>query len=223
MKWILLVTLACIACQKEDGQITGATGSGGESGEPILVADYVARFNDGSEVLTWDDNEQGTWIVEGGKLKVSGGITGNVMTLVPSPSFGKDYVVWVDTEWLDGKNNFGYGLSFNIDRNGRGYAFDITADGLFGISRWDGERLVRLHQWKRTPSIVQNGKNRLKIDVVQSEFTFYINSIEVASLIDSSYSGGRVAIGVSELQQVAFDNLSVAERNPLLKPIVTSQ
>jgi hypothetical protein len=205
----------------------GPQGERGETGESFGAADYVARFNDESEISTWLKGSQGTWIIEDGRLIVSGGITGGIMLILPNAEFGDDYVIWVDTEWISGASSFGYGLHF-AQTSDTGYAFEISADGSFSVARWDGGTFrdnpaIVLHDWERHSSIVRKGKNRLRIDVIGSTLTLYINSIEVASIVDSTYSGGRVGIGVAELQQVAFDNLSIAERSPLLKPIVTSQ
>ncbi len=165
------------------------------------------------------------WKVEDGQLKMSGGITGAIMRVIPRREFSDDYVVWVDTEWISGEENSTYGIFYGAS-NGRGYGFNISASGGFIVSRWDGKEenvSVPIYDWKGHSSIAKNGKNRLRIDVAGFKHTYYINSIAVASIVDSTYSDGRVGIGVSALQQVAFDNLSVAERSPLLKPIVTSQ
>jgi hypothetical protein len=248
IKYLLIGSLVLTACDELKGPIgpegeqgatgaqgatgrtgpTGPQGEAGEAGESFGAADYVMRFDKRVDIATWSKSDQGTWIIEDGRLIVSGGITGSIMEIIANRQFDDDYVLWVDTEWISGISNNAYGLRF-AQSGGKGYAFSLSASGSFIVSRWDGGTTgggnfpIELIDWEAHPSIVRRGKNRLRVDVTGSTFTFYINSIEVASIVDSTHSGGRVGVGVSALQQVAFDNLSIAERSPLLKPIVTSQ
>ncbi len=65
MKWLLIVSLLCVACsnfEDFDGERgpMGPEGEKGESGESFGAADYVARFNDESEIATWFKGDNGT-------------------------------------------------------------------------------------------------------------------------------------------------------------------
>jgi hypothetical protein len=200
---------------------SGERGERGEPGESFGAADYVARFNDESELATWSKTTSGTWLIESDRLIVSGAITGENMELRPAKEFDGDYVLWVETEWISGEDRAGYGLLFN-SVDGRMYGFLISGTGGFAVVRWDGDDNppIALHDWEGHTSIERNGENRLRVDVEGPQFTFYINSTEVETVVDSSYSSGKVGLIVGSLQEVAFDNLSVAERSPLQKPIL---
>jgi|TARA_R110000744_G_scaffold260634_2_gene375565 hypothetical protein len=214
---------------KQGGQ--GYKGEQGEQGEqgktPPVFSAYETFFNDVFDVDTWLKSVYGTWAIEDGELKVSGGVSDNFMALYPSREFGENYVIEVDTKWISGSNAHLYGIGVNLGGDG-GYNFVITAGGLFRIMKWGDGGITVLHDWDEAFSVFNTeGNNNIGVSVANSTFTFSINGVEVATITDSEYLGGRVGLMVSGLQQVSFDNLSVLEmkieRSPLLKPIVTSQ
>ncbi len=75
-----------------------------------------------------------------------------------------------------------------------------------------------LVDWTRSAAIVPNGLNTIRVVTTADLMECYINSALVIAVRDSSHTQGEVALYITGLQEVAFDNMSVATVEPLLKP-----
>jgi len=199
--------------------LQGIAGANGEAGD----LRYVARFNSEDEISTWRKRDTGSWRIEEGRLILSGTGVGRLMTVRPTTHFTSDLDISVDTEWLGGENRASYGILFRFSLKGI-YGFGISATGGYGIYEWDEgwdtppEALI---DWTASSVINKEGKNTLRVVTSGSLFEFYINGTMVNSVTDETLTEGVIGLFVQNIQEVAFDNLEVIERDeqPLLKPL----
>lgn len=204
----------------------GANGLQGSPGESGSVT-YIAEFKDAASIGTWlKEEDYGIWKIDDERLFIHGGLSDrHLMTVSTSSFFDGNIEVSVDTEWMEGANNNGYGILF-CSTPSTGYGFGISGNGGFKLSRWDAETEtenppITLIDWAFSSEIAQEGKNTLRVVLTGHTITLYINDKNIGSVIDSHYSSGHVGLFVSGVQKVAFDNLVVTthKAQPLLKPI----
>ena len=208
----------------------GLQGQRGPQGEPGISTSYevyLTQFNEPEDIARWDKASTGSWEVMDGKLFMGGGVRDYFMEIWPQTEFGPDIDVSVQTEWIDGIDDYGYGLKVRSGFGAsaaRGYGFLISANGGYKIMRWDGEDKenlpLNLVDWKPGGSIRRNGVNDLRVVSKANSFEFYINEVLTDQVSDASYDRGRVGLLVASLQQISFDNLTVTvspSSQPLMK------
>lgn len=188
----------------------GLPGADGEDAQSSGEAIHLATFNDENALLTWrmySDN----WRVEDGRLYISGN-TEELPALSPYTTFSGDIDLSVETEWIQGVDNWGYGVLFRFSEGGN-YRFLMAAEGAYSLYWWDvsTQESESIIGWKRHSAINPNGKNKIRVVTDGDRFELYVNSQLLTEVVDPNLSGGRVALTVQQLQEVAFDNLRIIE------------
>ena len=213
--------------EKGDIGTQGRIGPQGEQGEPgPSDLTLVARFNNEDEISTWWKADSGSWRIEDGRLILSGTGTEWAMAVEPTTNFTYDLDISVDTEWLGGIDNQGYGILFRYSSKGA-YGFGIAAAGAYIVREWDEDNETKppenLIDWTTSSVINKEGKNTLRVVTSGSLMEFYINGTMVNSITDDTLTEGKIGLFVDHLQEVAFDNLEVKviemDGQPLLKPL----
>ena len=214
--------------QGEKGDIgdTGRQGRTGPQGEQAPPSDltYVARFNSEDEISTWRKSDLGSWRIEDGRLILSGTGDGMMMMVGPNTYLTSDLDISVDTEWLGGEDGYAYGILFRVSSKGV-YGFGIAAAGAYYVGELDEdmEAWEALSDWTFPSVINKEGKNTLRVITSGSRFEFYINGVMVNSITDDTLTEGYINLYLSNLQEVAFDNLDIkvieTNEQPLLKAL----
>ncbi|HET9111106.1 MAG TPA: hypothetical protein VFN78_09805 [Ktedonobacterales bacterium] len=112
--------------------------------------------------------------------------------------------------------NTSYGIALRSTSVSDFYSFEITPGGQWGFVKWvkDSPTLVVQPQ---SSSAVHTGKgqsNDLRVVVVGSSFTFYINGTQVGTATDSTFTTGRVGVvndDTDAKSEVIFTNFVVAQ------------
>ena len=86
--------------------------------------------------------------------------------------------------------------------------------GKYSLRRQDGDKLEELIPWTDSPLIkLQKEVNKLRVDAVDTAFTFYLNDAKLASFDDKIYERGMIGFVVANVDadkpHMHFDNLAI--------------
>ncbi len=117
-------------------------------------------------------------------------------------------------------NNTGYGVMCRVNYDAEvgeleGYAFLVSADGYYVITRYVSGNSSNLDGWNVSNAVRQgSGSNQLQVICEGERLLFYLNGVRVAETWDDSFSSGDVAlIGTtyeSGAAEFRFDNFSLS-------------
>lgn len=195
---------------------------------PIIANSY---YTNGTLVLNdpLRDNSQGNGWFEGslpatigsGTCAFSGGVyhvTNPAAQLAAGCTSNKDFSNFAfEVQMIILKGDSG-GIQIRTDRQtDTGYEVLINPNGQFSVSRVDQNNQHVLVDWQSNVAINQDlGKTNLIAAVANgSTITFYVNHEQVASVTDSTYSHGLLALVANsygtggQLTEVAFSNAKV--------------
>lgn len=124
-----------------------------------------------------------------------------------------DFKISVDAQWVDGIDNYGYGINFcnnltTISSN----RFYVSANGSYTIGYFENNgSWTSIRSWTSSTYINKKtlGKNTLTIEKIGSLFKFYINNSLVESLPNIKTYGNIFGVEVNRNQTVEFDNFSI--------------
>ncbi|MEM7346942.1 MAG: family 16 glycoside hydrolase [Chloroflexota bacterium] len=125
-----------------------------------------------------------------------------------------DYILEIDTEQLGGSDDNDYGVILRFQDDANFYSFEISGDGFYTFTKYVDNDIFDIIPWQES-SVIRQGdsKNSLRVEVVGSEFTFYINDELVDSAIDSEFETGQIGLVAGTYTEsgtrIAFDNLRV--------------
>ena len=94
------------------------------------------------------------------------------------------------------------------------YSFEISSDGFYTFSKLVNNELYEIIPWQRSEAIRSGTEgNVLRVEVVGSNFTFYVNDELVDAAIDPEFGQGDIGFIAGTYEdagtQIAFDNLKV--------------
>jgi TolB-like protein len=127
-----------------------------------------------------------------------------------------DFVIEVETQWIEGSDNSGYGLIFRLQDENNYYIFDITKTGFFKLDKRVDGSYIALTDWEKSNAINDKGVNYLKVIAVGKHLTVFINNIKVTELNDSAFPKGKFGLFAGSGVHAAFDNLMVYQGNLVL-------
>ncbi len=116
---------------------------------------------------------------------------------------------WIIESPPDDKNE--YGVVCRAQENGNGYYFGLSGNGTYKISVVKDGTFTTLVDWTAASVIgKRNQTNEIIVSCDGSELLFAVNSTELASITDSTYTSGDVAFYVithgDTATEVFFDN-----------------
>jgi len=109
-----------------------------------------------------------------------------------------------------------------VQSNGDGYGFRISSDGYAGIVLFEDQEGSSLQDWIEVEDIFTDGTpNHLTAICEGNHFTFLVNDVFVAEVIDDTFASGDIALSAvsyeAEPVTVLFDDIIVQEiGNPYL-------
>jgi hypothetical protein len=198
-----LALLALMACGGDgDGQ-------GGES----------AFFSDGFDTpgnwRTRSDPEVEVAYADGG-LSIEVKVLDRVVWTVAGQKF-TDVLLSVDATPIGGPDDNAYGLMVRHVDDRNFYSFEISGDGYFAVRMPQGalgwEFLV---DWTASSAIHKGqATNHLQVKCQGSTMTFYVNDVELTSVVDDRHAKGDVGLIASTFYRAAgthilFDNFKAA-------------
>lgn len=109
-----------------------------------------------------------------------------------------------------------YGVICRLRGNQRGYFLLVSGDGLFSILKADRDGYLPLVEWTPSGSIRQgNATNQIRADCTGNQIALYANGNLLASVQDSDYAEGDVALTATSYEdsptEIHFDNLRLIQ------------
>jgi hypothetical protein len=149
--------------------------------------------------------------------KTGSGHSDGVILATKAGRFG-NFSLEATIQPLAGPANYGNGLIFRAAENGKGYLFNVTADGRFAFYRYDipsdgysWYSFIQGQTSAKVPSeaVRVNGPNTLKAIVRDSRVQLFINGSPVGS-VDMELNGeGLIGVYVSAGNKVEFRGLRI--------------
>ncbi len=127
-----------------------------------------------------------------------------------------DAIIWVDAAKLEGTSDNTFGILCRIQEGGDFYAFLISSDGYYGISRRQGGSYHMLNDDRMTFSdkvSSPTGLYRLRAVCDHENLAFYVNDLLLAEVVDDGLVSGKAGILAGTYSQpgvdIFFDNFIV--------------
>ncbi len=219
----LVATLACSTIAN-----LGATPTPVPTNTPLPTSTPLPSPTPATAVL-FEDSEFTNSCVTGGTDEVDRFVEdGQFKMAIKTPSIVawsdctqdefSDFVYEVDATQLGGPDNNIYGILFRYDNDVREfYVFAISGDGYYvvaidGPDRTEPQMLV---DWTSTDTInLGNATNRLKVEAVGNNISYYVNDQLLGEIQDSSLSKGVVGVFVGSIDEgnvlIGYDNMKVS-------------
>ena len=198
---ILCIVVMSAACGENS---TGSASSEAESEGRTLAA----HFADATELSDWVIKDA-DWSVDGDRLIVRGKDHVFITTLGPDKDFSEDIDASVQVEDIIGEADASYGLMIRHGSDGS-YGLGLTAAGTAVALRWDLRLGVQYPIRLSEPvNVILKGPTTLRAITNGPTIDLYVDGRVVASVEDSTYLSGRVALWVAGARTVAFDDLLV--------------
>lgn len=219
---VLVATMACSTITN-----LGATPTPVPTNTPLPTSTPLPLPTSSSSVL-FEDGDFTDSCVTGGTDEVERFVDGGQYKMtISAPSivawsdcteeeFG-DFVYEVDAAQLGGPDNNIYGVLFRYDPGIREfYVFAISGDGYYvvaldGPDRAEPEMLV---DWSTSDAInLGNATNRIRVEAVGSQISYYVNDQFLGEIQDNSLSKGVIGFFVGSIDegnvQIGFDNIKI--------------
>ncbi|MEL7433912.1 MAG: hypothetical protein AAFN11_08185 [Chloroflexota bacterium] len=194
----------------------------------------VLRLQDADESLalnglilaaTLDDDSETDWqflerdgSVEfgNGSLEIESDEGAEYPSMLLTSTDSPNVVVQAEVSFDDGDDNNAYGLACRSGLNevGRGYHFNISADGFYTVWVTDGDFFRFLVDWERASVIEVNGTNEMTIVCVDDYFALFVNDVLLTDFYDNTYLTGSVGFTAFTFEDdtaIRFDDLFVWE------------
>lgn len=202
---VSLLALAALAC----GTPTKS------SGPEVLYEDDFGDTGSGWEVGSWPGGSVG---YKSGAYSVVSGGSGDTMWGIANTTLS-DVLINVDTNQVsapDNDNN-SYGVACREQGDGNGYYLLISGDGGYAIIKAQGNEFTPLVEWTASDAVKKgNATNHIEATCKGTTLTLSVNGTRVATVEDSSYSSGDIALAVTSYEdgqasEVLFDNIKITK------------
>ena len=123
-----------------------------------------------------------------------------------------DFQLGVEARRIEGPLDGQYGLRFRDDGSSY-FEFLIADTGTFWVLRWDGREIEYYYLDRPSALIVPGGVNRLGVIAEGPDFSFYINGLQVAKIVEPLLPAGSFGLSASfagaQQGTFEFDNFRV--------------
>lgn len=168
----------------------------------------------GTSATNWQQ-DSGTWALTGGDWWYTLGTVGASVVSTYNETFS-DFtyraMLWRYGD-ASSSNRLYVRASGTIDSTGHppnGYLFQYTRDGYFSVYKRINSVFVAIRDWQST-SVINSGSayNELKVVASGSSLSYYINGTLVWSGTDTSFTSGKVGVGMFRTSTSAGSSLFV--------------
>jgi Domain of Unknown Function (DUF1080) len=197
-------------------------------GHPLFTDSFIDNKNG------WDTsskNGQFSVKIGGGSLAVEDDNHRLLWELVPSTQHFSDFYITVDANLSKGSQSNGYGIYIRGSLNQNNelatyYRFELYVDGSFAVFKGvvDASGAIKndtLFDYTLNSAILKQGQtNHVAINAKGSTMTFTVNGQVLATVTDSTYPSGSIALFVSNFPttpagaQATFSNLAIYPAQP---------
>jgi hypothetical protein len=178
------------------------------------------------EGLPWEEDfsAPGAWklesdaaarvTVEGGALRISV-LAPNQLAWASAGKDLRDFHLTVEASQVAGPDDNEYGVLVRMQDPRHFYAFSVSGDGYFLVSRFvDGVRQPLGADWTPSDAVHPGtGKNILEVVAQGNRLTFVVNGQQLVQVEDDRFSHGDVGLYAGSFYEggveVQFDNLRV--------------
>ena len=189
-----------------------------ESGDLLLFDDFSNNDNEWPVEYLEDelgfyeafvDDEQEEYVVAVG----SDTDDGHVVWFSPTMNDLTDFVFSIEADAETESESYLYGVVFRSNDQGA-YFFEIDFEG-FSVTAIDAnDDWIELVEYTFSDAVKPDDVNELRVEAIGSQFTFFINNEEVASMEDNSFPKGTLGVVADAFERgdeltVVFDNLRV--------------
>lgn len=127
-----------------------------------------------------------------------------------------DFLAEVDATQTAGPEVNEFGIAFRVVDANNFYAFFVSGNGYWNLSKFEGGEWVTLSDWSVSEAIAASGEaNRLGVLADGEDITLLINGEQVGTVTDASFAEGGIALLVGTFDDpgvdVAFDNFALWE------------
>ncbi len=115
---------------------------------------------------------------------------------------------------ISGPRSNAAALLFRYQDQDNFYLFSVNGNGQYSVEVYKDNSPTTLVDWTSSPAISAAGvTNRLKVEIVGDDLTFYCNGRKLTSLNDSTFGSGELGFATNTFSDgngtVSFDNLLV--------------
>lgn len=189
-----------------------------------IVPEVLFSDDFSDEAGVWDtfSDEDGSVFYENGWLHLVNYTIATFDTGTFAHQHFTDFILEVETTLVEGTDNNCHAVACRFKDEYNYYAFSISAEGYYFISRFIGGDQVPLTG--PTPiysTYINQGMgavNLINIECIGSNLTLSVNGHVLASVTDATFSGGDIALVATSFEgsftEIAFDNIIVTEPTP---------
>ncbi len=182
---------------------------------PDLVQFQDDFSNPGSGWYTYQDSN-GSAGYSNGSFRIKVTNTSYLLWANPNQSLQNDISIYVDATKAGGPDDNKFGVICRYQDSDNFYYLFITSDGYAGISMFKNNEQI----WLTGDTLISSdainqgaATNSIRADCAGSTLTLYANNQKIASVTDSSFSGGDVGLVAGTYEtpgvDILFDNYMV--------------
>ena len=109
-----------------------------------------------------------------------------------------------------------FGLAFRMTDSDNFYAYFISGNGYWNLSKFEDGQWITLSDWTATDAIAPVGEvNRLGVLADGDLLTLFVNGLQVGQVNDGTFTEGAIALLAGTFDEpgadIAFDNFTFWE------------
>ena len=177
------------------------------------ITAYETDFSSNGLFTCGNDNF-GNRYLSNGKYVIEGLQSKTYASCIPVFNIDRngDFEVETTTKWVQGVNDFGYGLvvAYNTEKASF-IGFDISANGYYCITKATSKSQSSfLINWTQTKAVNQNAaSNTILVRKKGNTISFYCNGVLLNSVQNINLDGNGFGIITEDRQKVEFDNFKI--------------
>lgn len=131
-----------------------------------------------------------------------------------------DFHLAVEATQADGPDNNEYGVLVRIEDRKHFYAFSVSGDGYYQVSKCEGDSRQGLSgEWAESDAVNRGAATNLLEVICRGDgMTFLVNGVQLAQVEDADYRQGDIGLHAGSFfepgVEVRFDNLRITEPSP---------
>lgn len=182
---------------------------------PVVLPD-----NPGEQLFADDfSSDTGNWgltdgiVFDGSQIILNVPDTNNYLWTTLSTEYDNiDFQV--EGEKLGGPDDNSFGVIFRFQDSDNYYTYEVSSDGFYVVNKFADKTWTQLIEWSSSP-LIKTGydKNQIAVEMMGNHYSFFINGVQVDSITDDTFSGGRIGLIASSYSEpdvsVGFDNVLV--------------
>jgi hypothetical protein len=156
-----------------------------------FVEDFTSNSNGWAETVISDEYGEITYTINGQYVwNVKATKPVNYKTWPENTQTVSDFILTVDAQRQSGPENSAYGVVFRLTDRDNCYYFAVSDVGKYYVGKRENGSWITLIDWTPSSSILSGQINKVRVDAVGNQFTFFINGDQVNSIRDDTFTNG---------------------------------